>query len=53
MESALEVRRKEDGMELPVTWRYTPRRSWAEMEARFASEDVREDAQTLIDRWGP
>lgn len=53
MESELETRRREDGMDLPVTWRYTPRRSWAEMEARFESEDEFESAQILIDRWGP
>lgn len=40
MESELRSRRIEDGMTLPVTWRYTPRRSWQEMDDRFAMEDM-------------
>lgn len=39
-EKELEARRLEDGLTNPVTWRYTPRRSWQEMDDRFAREDM-------------
>lgn len=49
-------RQKEKGIDIIVSgaWKYTPRASWAELDARFAKEEelkIAETRQTRIDAW--